>query len=227
MAIYDPTKLCYKYNKETYQYSGVDDATLDTMQLSVYRKVVYKFPEDDSYFYTFTEPPVVDAYGVPMIAEDESLVYNPNLDIWNILKKYTPERPTLVKAPSVVYSDMNTRIMNYERDSFLTDDAKAVFQSIYRLITTEEGEIPYYRSYGCNLKRFIQKPLTEETATAIYNYLVEKVEQYETRGAIVSTEAGADLNNNLLVMKLYVQCKATGEEGVLPDLYVKVNRNRS
>ena len=225
MITYDSTKICYRYNSETYRYEGVAEATLDKDYLIKFKKVRYVFP-DDGGCYTLTEPPVVNELGIPVFLEGESAVYNPILDWWSVERKYVPERPLLVKASQVVYSDMNVRILDYERDSFLTDDAKAVFQSIYRLITTDEGEIPYYRTYGCNLKRFLQAPLTEDTATAIYEYLVDRVEKFETRGEITSTEAGADMNNNLIVMKLFVKCKITDETGVLPDLYVKVNRNR-
>lgn len=226
MATYEPTKVCYKYNRETYQYAGVAEATLDRAQLALYKRVRYIFPNDKDFYYTLTEPPVVDENGVPLIAEDEAIVYNPILDMWNIQHKYTKEPLKLIKPSNLIYSDINTRFMDYDRDTFLTDNARAVFQSIYRLITTDEGEIPYYRMYGCNLKRFIQSPLTEATANAIFNYLVSKVEKYETRGKLISTEAGADLNNNLLVMKLVVQCNSTGETATLPNLYVKVNRNR-
>ena len=224
MITYDSTKICYRYNSETYRYEGVAEATLDRDHLVKFKKVRYVFP-DDGGCYTLTEPPVVNELGIPVFLEGESAVYNPILDWWSVERKYAPERPLLVKASQVVYSDMNVRILDYERDSFLTDDAKAVFQSIYRVITTDEGEIPYYRTYGCNLKRFLQAPLTEDTATAIYEYLVDRVEKFETRGEITSTEAGADMNNNLIVMKLFVKCKTTDETGVLPDLYVKVNRN--
>ena len=222
MATYDSTKICYKYNKETYIYEGVDEAQLDLHSLRTSKTPKYILPINC----TFVEPPVVDDSGIPLLEEGETLVFNSILESWSPLPKYEAERPKLVKASNVVYSDMNTRFMDYEQDRFLTSDAKAVFQSIYRLITTDSGEIPYYRAYGCNLKRFIQSPLTERTANAIYEYLKEKVEEYEPRGRIVSSEVGADLNNNILRMKLYVQCVATGENGVLPDLYVKVNRNR-
>lgn len=225
MTTYDATKTCYKYNRETYLYEGVGEAVLDRAQLTLYKRAKYIFPSDDE-LYTLTEPPVVDEQGVPVIAEHEALVYNPVLDMWNIRHKYVAERPMLVKPVEVVYSDMNTRFMNYEKDMFLTDDANAVFQSIYRLITTDEGEIPYYRSYGCNLKRFIQSPLTETTANRIYDYLKAKVEKFEDRGSIIESDAVADLNNNTLIMKLVVRCNATGETSTLPNLYVKVNRNR-
>jgi phage baseplate assembly protein W len=122
---------------------------------------------------------------------------------------------------AVVYSDINVRLFSDE-DKFLTTDAKAVFQSIYRLLTTMEGEIPYHRSYGCNLKRFLQYPLNEDTANAIFEYCQAKVNQYETRGSLISANAIADYDNNTLKMQLVVQVAATGETGVLPDLNVRV-----
>ncbi len=120
----------------------------------------------------------------------------------------------------VVFSDINARIIRPTVDKFLTTDAEAVFQSLWRLFTTHEGEIPYFRAYGCNLKRFEQLPLTETTADRIFDYLTSKVERWETRGKLVSANARADYNNNTLYMQIVVQCKATGETGVLPDLKV-------
>ena len=120
----------------------------------------------------------------------------------------------------VVFSDINTRIIRPKEDKFLTTDAEAVFQSLWRLFTTHEGEIPYFRAYGCNLKRFEQLPLTEDTAERIFDYLVTKVQRWETRGELVSANAKADYNNNTLYMQLVVRCKATNETGVLPDLKV-------
>lgn len=122
----------------------------------------------------------------------------------------------------VVFSDINTRIINPNVDKFLTTDAEAIFQSIWRLITTHEGEIPYFRAYGCNLKRFEQLPLTETTADRIFEYVTKKVEKWETRGELVSANAKADYNNNTLYLQLVVRCKATNETGVLPDLKVEL-----
>ena len=122
----------------------------------------------------------------------------------------------------VVFSDINTRIINPNVDTFLTTDAEAIFQSIWRLITTHEGEIPYFRAYGCNLKRFEQLPLTETTADRIFEYVTKKVETWETRGELVSANAKADYNNNTLYLQLVVRCKATNETGVLPDLKVEL-----
>lgn len=127
-------------------------------------------------------------------------------------------------STSVVYSDINTRVIPSAKDNFLTTDAKAVFQSIWRLLTTVEGEIPYYRAYGCDLKRFLQYPLTEYTSEQIFEYVKEKVETFESRGKVVSADAQADYNNNVLKMRFYIQIAATGETGVLPDLDVDVNR---
>ena len=120
----------------------------------------------------------------------------------------------------VVFSDINTRIVRPTEDKFLTTDAEAVFQSMWRLFTTHEGEIPYFRAYGCNLKRFEQLPLTESTADMIFEYLTNKVETWETRGTLESANAKADYNNNALYMQLTVKCNATNETGVLPDLKV-------
>lgn len=122
---------------------------------------------------------------------------------------------------TVVFSDINVRLFD-NTDKLLSTDAQAVFQSIYRLLTTMEGEIPYHRAYGCNLKRFLQYPLTENTANSIFEYCKTKVKEFEERGTLISANAIADYPNNTLKMQLVVQVTATGETGVLPDLNVRV-----
>lgn len=124
----------------------------------------------------------------------------------------------------VVYSDMNTRFMDAKTDKFLSIDAKAVIQSIWRLLVTEELEIPYNRGYGCNLKRFEQYPISDVTANDIFEYVKQKVAENEPRGVIKSADAFADVNKNTITMRLHVMIKATGETGVLPDLNVVVGK---
>ena len=74
-----------------------------------------------------------------------------------------------------VFSDINVR------DPFVTSsldtmlyDTKTIVQGVWRLLTTEEGEIPNFRQYGLNVKRFSQYPLTNDTVNGIYNYVKEQ-----------------------------------------------------
>ena len=138
MTTYDATKICYKYDKETYKYAGLDKATLNKERTEKTGRPVYDFPVDDKAFFTFVEPPVVDDTRTPVIEEHETLVFNTMLGDWTtqVMWKTNNKR---AEAPSdVVFSDINVRLLDYEKDKFLTEDAKAVFQSIYRLFTTEE-----------------------------------------------------------------------------------------
>lgn len=227
MTTYNATKICYKYNQETYKYAGMALATLNIARTEKTGRATYDFPTDDNTcFYTFVEPPVLDDTRTPVIEEHESLIFNTMMNDWTSQVGYKVTKTPLQPAKGAVYSDINTRLIEPEKDKFLSEDAKAVFQSIYRLFTTEEGEIPYFRAYGCRMKKFLQYPLTQDTANAIYNYLKEKVTNFEARGTLISSEVAADPNNNTLRMSIYAQCIATGETGVLPDLFVKVNRNR-
>ena len=59
-----------------------------------------------------------------------------------------------------INSDLNVRLSQVnDKDVAIIVDKEAILQSIYRLLNTEEGEIPFYRSYGINLRQFLQKPL--------------------------------------------------------------------
>ena len=122
-----------------------------------------------------------------------------------------------------VYLDINVR------DPFVTtstdimiEDAKVIIQSILRLITTQEGEIPNYRSYGLNLKQFSQYPLTKQTASYISNYVENKINTFEQRVVVQKSILEADFENNAINMQMVVRIKSTGELVQIPMFSVSV-----
>ena len=68
----------------------------------------------------------------------------------------------ITTAKDYINSDLNVRLPHVSpQDSAVIVDKEAILQSIYRLFETEEGEIPFYRTYGLNLKPYVQMPLTD------------------------------------------------------------------
>lgn len=112
---------------------------------------------------------------------------------------------------SLIYTDLNVRLPVVNSTDINIANAKAILQGVTRLLKTQEGEIPYYRNYGLNLKRFIQKPLTEATANEIYDYVRKKIETYEQRVNILNAQTEADFNNGIIYMAFTLQVKSTGE----------------
>ena len=112
---------------------------------------------------------------------------------------------------SPIYVDLNVRLPVVNTDAINITNSKAVLQSITRLFATQEGEIPYYRSYGLNLKQFLQRPLTQVTAQEIYNYVRRKIEMYEKRVDVVGANTNADFNNSVIYMSFTLRVKTTGE----------------
>ena len=124
---------------------------------------------------------------------------------------------------SYIFADLNVRETFVSPSTeILLYDTKVVVQSVWRLITTEEGEIPNFRSYGLNVKQFLQYPLTEGTIDTIYNYVKGKVEAFEGRADIISAEVGVDLNNGIIKMTFILRVKSTGETVKLPTWRVQV-----
>ena len=124
---------------------------------------------------------------------------------------------------SYILLDLNTR------DPFISDsnpvmltDTKVVIQSLWRLITTEEGEIPNFRSYGLNLKQFCQYPLTKNTATEIGNYIEGKIRTYEQRVHILETLLEPDYINESIKVTMTVRVIPTGEVVQLPTWSIKI-----
>lgn len=123
-----------------------------------------------------------------------------------------------------IFSDLNVR------DSFVTDstdvmiyDTKTVIQSLWRLITTEEGEIPNFRNYGLNIKQFSQYPLTSGTVDTIYNYVKGKAEAFEGRADIIRADVSVDFKQGNVSMWFYARLKSTGEVVKLPTWVVQVS----
>jgi phage baseplate assembly protein W len=123
-----------------------------------------------------------------------------------------------------IFADLNVR------DDFVTDsknvliyDTKVVVQSIWRLLTTEEGEIPNFRNYGLNVKQFMQYPLNDSTVRTIYNYVKDRVQAFETRAEVIKTQVDVDFEAGWLLMVFIIRIKATGELISLPTWTVQVS----
>lgn len=122
-----------------------------------------------------------------------------------------------------IFTDLNVR------DEFVTTstdlmiyDSKVVIQSLWRLINTEVGEIPNFRSYGLSIKRFLQYPLNTETIENIYQYVKNRVSIFEDRAEVIKTEVDVDFNTGFLFYHLYARVKSTGEIVALPTWTVQV-----
>lgn len=129
----------------------------------------------------------------------------------------------LSKSPTYIFSDLNVR------DPFVTTstetmlyDTKVVVQSVWRLITTEEGEIPNFRSYGINVKKYLQYPLNKETIKAIYDHVKSRVEVFEGRAEILKSDVEVNANEGQVFMTFYVRVKSTGEAVKLPTWTVQI-----
>ena len=118
------------------------------------------------------------------------------------------------------------------RDPFVSDstdvmlkDTKVVIQGLWRLLTTEEGEIPNFRSYGLNVKQFSQYPLTRETANMIYEYVLEKIKTFETRAEVLTALLDADFEQGQIMITLTVRVIPTGEVYQLPTWRIGITSN--
>ena len=118
------------------------------------------------------------------------------------------------------------------RDPFVTDstdlmlkDTKVVIQSLWRLLTTEEGEIPNFRSYGLNVKQFSQYPLTKDTANTIYEYVLSKINTFEPRADIITADLGAIFEQGVIYITITARAIPTGEVFQLPTWRIPVSSN--
>ena len=122
-----------------------------------------------------------------------------------------------------IFKDLNVRdpFVSSSNETLLYD-TKVVVQSIWRLLTTQEGEIPNFRSYGLDIKQFVQYPLTEDTVDLVYNYVKNKVAAYEGRADIISADVNVDVLQGVISMSFILQVKSSGETVKLPVWNIQV-----
>lgn len=125
---------------------------------------------------------------------------------------------------SYIFSDLNVR------DEFVSDstsvmlyDSKDVVQSVWRLLTTEEGEIPNFRNYGLSMKKYCQYPLSIDTIQEMYDYVKGKIETYETRVDVLRADVDVDFEQGLVIFDFYLVLKATSEMVKIPTWTVQVS----
>ena len=123
-----------------------------------------------------------------------------------------------------VYSDLNVRdrAVSSSTDVMLYD-TKTVVQGVWRLLMTEEGEIPNFRNYGLDIKRFSQYPLNSRTVDGIYNYVKDRVESFETRAEIIKADVDVDFEQGVIYMVFFLRMRASGEVVQLPVWSVQVS----
>lgn len=116
-----------------------------------------------------------------------------------------------------IFQDINVRdpFVSLSTDILLYDE-KVVVQSLWRLITTEEGEIPNFRVYGLSIKKYSQYPLTPETIKTVYNYVKNRVSAFEDRGEIIRADVDVDIEREQVYYTFYVRLKTTGNIVKLP-----------
>lgn len=123
-----------------------------------------------------------------------------------------------------IFSDLNVRDgFVSESTSVLLYDSKDIVQSIWRLLTTEEGEIPNYRNYGINIKQFLNYPLAYETIEDIYEYVKGKIEMYETRAGVYQANADVDFDSGVIIFDFYLVLKNSGDVVKIPTWEVQVS----
>ena len=119
--------------------------------------------------------------------------------------------------PDYIFADLNVRdeFVSPSKETLLYD-TKVVVQSIWRLLTTEEGEIPNFRDYGLSIKKYCQYPMNKDTIKEIYDYVKMRIEAYEPRGEIISSELTADINDGTIGMQFLIRVRSTGDVVKLP-----------
>ena len=125
--------------------------------------------------------------------------------------------------PQFIFQDLNVRdeFVSDSRDILLYDE-KVVVQSVWRLITTEEGEIPNFRVYGLNVKKFMHYPLTKDTVNMIYNYVKNRIAAFEDRATVVRADVNVSVEQQILSMAFYLKMNTTGNVIKLPVWNIKV-----
>ena len=124
---------------------------------------------------------------------------------------------------SYIFTDLNVRDPHVTLSTdLMLYDTKVVVQSVWRLLTTEEGEIPNFRNYGLSIKRFCQYPLTKDTLNSIYEYIKTRIEAFEGRAEIIRADADANFETGQVYYQFYLRMKSSGETVKLPTWVVQV-----
>lgn len=122
-----------------------------------------------------------------------------------------------------VYSDLNARLPYVApQDYTIVTDREAILQSIWRLLKTEEGEIPNYRGYGLNLKQFVQRPMGKGLAMEVDSYVSGKIEKYEPRVEVYKSNVASDYNTSSIILQYYLKIKSTEEIIALEPIAVPI-----
>lgn len=120
-----------------------------------------------------------------------------------------------------IFSDINVRLDDVDNsDRMVVYDSKAVKQSLIRLVKTREGEIPYFRAYGLNLRQFVQMPINFDTGELVYDHVLSKIERFEERVEVLDdiSVINIDYGNEYISLDIAVKILDTGEVFNIPTI---------
>ena len=124
---------------------------------------------------------------------------------------------------SYIYLDPNVRdILVSPSTDMMLKDSKVIVQSVWRLMNTEEGEIPNFRNYGLDVKQFGQYPLTDATINLIYNYVKARIEAFEVRTEVIRANVDVDFATGTISMAFFIRIIETKEVIKLPIWTIQV-----
>ena len=122
-----------------------------------------------------------------------------------------------------IYLDPNVRdLLVSDSTDVMLKDSKVIVQSVWRLITTEEGEIPNFRVYGLSIKKYSQYPMTPETINGIYDYVKGRISVFEERAEVIKADVDANIEQQIIFYNFYLRIRTTGTVIKLPTWTVSV-----
>lgn len=79
---------------------------------------------------------------------------------------------------TTIYSDINP--IN-PQEKAIVKNIDSIFISLYNLFNTRPMELPHRLGYGCDIENALFMPINEDTASYIFQRIVEAIETWEER----------------------------------------------
>ncbi len=112
------------------------------------------------------------------------------------------------EVENVIHSDIDKHFrIDTKNDIKLLENRSAIIQSIWNLLLTSKGELPFLNDYGTNLKQYLYEQGTSDVLDDIKTEFIEELNRWDSRVTVIDVRFSHVEENGKAIVDLLLDTK--------------------
>jgi len=90
---------------------------------------------------------------------------------------------------NIIYSDLEKNfVIGRNNDIKLLENDSAIIQSLWNILLTKKGELPFLNDFGTNLDKYLFEQATEDILDEVKDEFIKEINKWDSRVAIIDVK---------------------------------------